>query len=164
MYCLIVIGMTGQGKSRFTKEYIKGRACHVFDVQNEYVDLSLNPGALRSRNITLNEKQFITECSRMRGRVCVFEEATGFFEGKTDRDLRRLVLSKRHSRNVYIFCFHSVSSVPPRLMQLCNFVVLFKTADEPYQVESKYPTLLPYYEKLKTLPLYSLLTIKMIPQ
>lgn len=164
MYCIINIGMTGQGKSRFIKQYIAGRACHVFDVQNEYNDLSLNTSSLRSRNVTLNEKQFIAECSKMKGRVCVFEEATGFFEGKTDRELRRLVLSKRHSRNVYIFCFHSISSVPPRLMQLCNFVVLFKTADEPYQVETKYPTLLPYFMKLKKLPLYSLLTIKMIPQ
>lgn len=164
MYCILAIGMTGQGKSGFVKKMIAGRACHVFDVQNEYSDLSLNFMAARSRNTSLNEKQFIKECLQRTNSVLVFEEATGFFEGRLQPEVRRIVLSKRHTKNVLIFCFHSISSVPPRLMQFTNIVVLFKTLDEPYQVENKFPTLLPYYNKLKTMPNHSNLIIKTIPQ
>lgn len=164
MYNIIVVGMTGQGKSHFTKEFIRERNCHVFDVQNEYHDLSLNPASNRSRHTAMNEMQFINECARRRQTVCVFEEATGFLEGKTSKELRRLVLSKRHTENVMIFCFHSLSSIPPRLMQLCNYVKLFKTVDEPYQVESKFPSLYPYYLQLRDMPHQSSLNIQMIPQ
>lgn len=164
MYCNIIAGMTGQGKSVWIKNKLAGNKCFVFDVQNEYTDLSNNPLASRSRNVSLDEKQFVSQCFQKKNTVCVFEEATGFFEGKLDKDVRRLVLSKRHTGNVFIFCFHSISAIPPRLMQLTNFVILFKTGDEPYQVEQKFPSLLPYYNKVKTLPPYTPLQIKMIPQ
>lgn len=164
MYCIIVVGMTGQGKSVFVKNFIKGRQCYVFDVQNEYLDLSPFPNATRARDTSLNEIAFVSNCSSRKNSVLVFEEATGFFEGKLDKQLRRIVLSKRHSKNVFIFCFHSISSVPPRLMQLTNFVVLFKTMDEPYQVSDKFPSLLQPYEQVKKMPMYQFLTIKTIPQ
>ncbi|HEX7904834.1 MAG TPA: hypothetical protein VF487_13240 [Chitinophagaceae bacterium] len=164
MYCILSVGMTGQGKSKFVKDYISGKRCYVFDVQNEYSDLAVNPIADRGRLITLDEKQFVLHCTGKKNTVCVFEEATGFFEGKLDKTVRRLVLSKRHSGNYFIFCFHSISSIPPRLMQLTNYVVLFKTGDEPYQVEQKFPSLLSHYMQLKKLPNHSSLTIQTIPQ
>lgn len=156
--------MTGQGKSQFVKEFIKDRACHVFDVQNEYKDLSLSPFSPRSRNISLNEKLFIKECLNKKNTVCVFEEATGFFEGRTAPEMRRVMIGKRHTGNIIILCFHSISSIPPRIMQFCNFCKLYKTNDEPYQVENKFPRLFPYYNKLLTMPNHSSLNIKLIPQ
>jgi hypothetical protein len=161
MYCFIVIGMTGQGKSHFTKSYIQDRKCYVFDVNNEY-ELPLQ--GERSKNISCDEKDFIKNCYLRKETICVFEEATGFFEGKTSKELRRLIVNKRHTKNVYVFLFHSISSVPPRLLQFANFVVLFKTGDEVYQVENKYPSLFPYYMKLKEMPHQTKLTIKTIPQ
>jgi DNA helicase HerA-like ATPase len=164
MYAILDIGMTGQGKSHFVKNYIAGRACFVFDVNNEYQDLNTNVNATRARHIAVDENLFIKQCHAKKNTICVFEEATGFFEGRTSKDLRRLIVNKRHTGNVYIFLFHSISSVPPRLMQFCNYVVLHKTGDEPYQVETKYPTLYPYYLKLRTMPHQSRLIIKTIPQ
>lgn len=165
MYLILVIGMTGQGKSHFTKEYIKPpRNCFVFDINNEYPDLSIDVNAPRAKQTFIDEKLFIKNCLRKRNTVCVFEEATGFFEGKTSDELRRLIVNKRHTGNVYILLFHSISSVPPRLMQFTNFVVLFKTGDEPYQVEKKFPSLYSYYMKLRTMPHQSKFTIKTIPQ
>lgn len=161
MYCIIDIGMTGQGKSHFAKSYIQDRKCYVFDVNNEY-DLPLH--GERSKNISCDEKDFIKNCYLKKETICVFEEATGFFEGKTSKELRRLIVNKRHTKNVYIFLFHSISSVPPRLLQFANFVVLFKTLDEDYQVLNKYPSLHEYYVKLKTLPHQSKFIIKTIPQ
>jgi len=164
MYCIILAGMTGQGKSMFIKKYIQGRACFVFDVQNEYQDLPVSDFAPRGRQIDLNENRFLSTVLRKRNTVCVFEEATGFLEGKTAKELRRAILSKRHSGNVLIFCFHSLSAIPPRIMQMTNYVVLYKTGDEAYQVENKFPSLYPYYLELKKKPNQSFLTIKMIPQ
>ena len=163
MNCIVIIGMTGQGKSEVVKKYIKGKNCLVFDVQNEY-NLSTDNSLSRSKDIDLDEKGFVEKVKGKKNTVCVFEEATGFYEGRLDRDMRRIILSKRHTGNVLMFCFHSISSVPPRLMQLTDFVILFKTVDEPYQVESKFPSLYSHYLKVKRLPKYSFITIKMIQQ
>jgi len=152
MYLITVIGGTGQGKSPFIHEYIKGRNCFVFDVQNEYGQRTKYPGQIalglsdniknnRSRLCELDETKFINICAAKRNTVCVFEEAMGFFEGRTAKPLRRLMLSKVHTQNVYIFVFHSISSVPPRLMQMTDYIVLFKTGDELHEVERKFPKL-----------------------
>lgn len=164
MYCILAVGMTGQGKSQFVKSYIKGRKCFVFDVQNEYLDLSLNPMADRARDCSMNEKKFIEACNKKKNTVCVFEEATGFFEGKTSAEMRRLILSKRHTGNVIILCFHSISAIPPRIVQFTNFVVLYKTNDEDYQVLNKYPSLYSHFMEVKKLPNHNSKTIKLIEQ
>lgn len=150
--------MTGQGKSFFVKNYIKNRKAYVFDVNNEYSLPSVE------KNISCDEKDFIKNCFSKKGTICVFEEATGFFEGRTGKDLRRLIVNKRHTKNIYIFVFHSISSVPPRLLQLTNYVILFKTGDEEYQVEKKYPSLLKYYLQLKKEKNQNKIIIKTIPQ
>lgn len=163
MYNILVIGMTGQGKSTFVKNYIAGRNCCVFDVQNEYVELSAtDKRATRYRNTTCNIKSFIADCKMRRNTVCVYEEATGFFQGAMAEDVRQQMISKRHTGNVNIFIFHSIASVPPRIMQLTNFVVLHKTGDEPYQVEKKYPSLFQAFLKLKDAPQYSYEIINII--
>lgn len=117
MFNILIIGMTGQGKSPFIHKYIENRKCFVFDVNDEYgfrtkykgqkaIGLSNNVNAPRARHIELDEKKFIFQCSHKRDTVCVFEEATGFFEGKTSEPLRRLMVGKMFSRNIYIFVFH----------------------------------------------------------
>lgn len=164
MNCIVIIGMTGEGKSEIVKSMIAGVPCFAFDVQDEYKDLSLNPADTRARHTELLEKKFVKQALQRINSVIVFEEATGFFEGRLLPEVRRLILSKRHKNNTLIFCFHSISAVPPRLMQMTNFVVLFKTGDELYQVKEKFPSLLSYFEQVKTLPKHGYLTIKMIPQ
>lgn len=163
MYNILVIGMTGEGKSTFVKNYINGRNCCVFDVQNEYLDLSAtDKNALRYRNTSCNIKSFIADVDRRRNTVCVYEEATGFFQGAMSESVRRQMISKRHTGNVNIFIFHSIASVPPRIMQLTNFVVLHKTGDEPYQVENKYPSVYGAYLRLVKAPKYSYEIINII--
>lgn len=164
MYSYIIIGMTGQGKSHFTKSFIKSRKCFVFDVNNEYPELSTDVNQERAKDITLDREAFINACANKRGTICVFEEATGFFSGKVSEKLTRLVIGKRHTQNVYVFLFHSINRVPPFFMELANFVVLFKTADQMHQVEKKYPSLLRHYLKVKKLPQYGKIIINQIEQ
>lgn len=175
MFNILVIGMTGQGKSPLIQSYIAGRKCFVFDVNNEYgyrtkykgqkpVGLSDNIFADRARQVDFNTKRFILNCLKKTDTVCVFEEATIFFKGNTFEELRHLMLSKLFNRNVNIFVFHAIRPVPPDIMSYVNYVVLFKTVDEDYQVKGKYPSLYPYYEQLKSMPRGSKIIIQTIEQ
>jgi hypothetical protein len=160
MHTILLIGMTGTGKSPFIRNYSEGRNLFVFDIQNEYGSRTKYPGQVpmnlsdnwtepRARHIQLDEKLFIQQCTRKQNTICVFEDATAFMEGKTDKDLRRLIVAKLFTRNVYIFVFHCIMAVPPRIMQLSDYVVLFQTNDEAYQVENKFPSIYPHYLQLK---------------
>lgn len=159
MKTILIIGMTGEGKSDFVKHFIQGRNCLVFDVQNEYgertkypdqipLNLPTNTMLPRSRYIGGNFKEFTKLVRTKRNTICVFEEATMFLQGKLGNDTVQLMINKMHTGNVYLFLFHSISSVPPRIMQLVDYVVLYRTNDEDYQVQKKYPRLYHYYIKL----------------
>lgn len=173
MYVITVIGGAKQGKTPFIKDYCKDSNILINDIQNEYGEKTKYPGQKpyglatdnslpRSRVIDLDVKAFISTCAKKRNTICVFEEATMFFQGMTGSDMRKLIFGKAHSGNVYILVFHSINSVPPRLMEGTDYVILFKTNDEEDTVESKYKRLLPYFKKLQTAKDGSHVKIKMI--
>ncbi len=179
MHALMIIGMTGQGKSDFVKSLVRGKKIHAFDINDEYYfpkinyDANGNPARTQfseadckymTRHTKCDEKLFISECSKLKDTYCVFEDATGFFSGKIPQDLKRLIVGKRFSKNTYLFLFHSIQDAPPGLVRLCNHVVLFKTNDEPHTVEKKYTKLLQPFLKLQSAPNHSKLIIKLIDQ
>lgn len=161
---IIIIGGTNQGKSYFAKEMLKDVRipCFVYDVQNCYGDSSTKTGDLvLNLPIGTTEKrcrwygepaEFIAHAIRRRNSVILVEEATVFFEGRTTELTKRLIIDKHHHKNTIIFMFHSISAVPPRIMQICDKVVLFKTGDEEKEVSRKYAKCLPHYMKLKSAP------------
>lgn len=162
----IVIGAPGEGKTPFCKAMIGGadtgrpeRGCLIFDINNEYgtrtkypgqvpFNLSINPRDVRSRYVGDDIDNFIRLALSKRNTVVVMEEATAFFEGKTGKATRRLIINRAHTGNVYMFLFHSINAVPPRLMEIANYVALFKTNDERDNVYRKYRRLGPYYNEL----------------
>lgn len=160
MVTIVVIGMTGEGKSEFVKKYIQNRNCCVMDLQNEYgpktkypnqvpLNLSDNTKDARCRYIGGDFDEFQKIVLQKKNTVCVFEEATIFLEGRTGKTMRRILTNKIFTQNVYILLFHSISAVPPRILQLTNYVVLYRTADELYQVERKYPSLLTAFNETR---------------
>lgn len=160
MHTILLIGTTGTGKSPFIWNYAQNKNLFVFDIQNEYgsrtkyagqepKNLSDNWMQNRSRHTQADYELFIKQCERKTNTICVFEDATAFLEGRINKEMRKLLVSKLFSRNIYILVFHSISAVPPRIVQLSDYVVLFPTNDEFYQVEKKYPSIFPYYLKLK---------------
>lgn len=153
-YVACIIGMRGQGKSTFIKNMIEGQPNYVFDFQQEYNEFNHAPH--------IDRDLFIKECMSYTDTFCIFEEATGFFSGRISADTDRMILSARHSNNRYIFCFHSITSVPPRIMNMLNFVVLFKTADEPSAVKRKYSRLYKPFLILQQKPRFSKLIIRVI--
>ncbi len=159
MYCFTIIGMTGQGKSEFVKNLIKGKKSHAFDVNNEYKGIST------TQDTQLDEHKFTSDCAnKLKNTYCVFEEATGFFNGRIPTDLRRLIIGKRHTGNTYLFLFHSIADAPPGIIRLSNYVVLFKTNDEEPEVRKRYGKLYQPFLKLQNAPLYSKIIIKLIDQ
>ena len=170
MNLYILIGAPGEGKTPFCKKMIGGagtgepeRRCFVFDINNEYgprskygtdkpFNLSTNANDFRSRYIGDDIEMFVMRAMRKTDTVVVMEEATAFFEGRTSKLTRRMIINRYHTRNVYLFLFHSINSVPPRIMEIANFVVLFKTNDETDTVYRKYSRLGPYFEDLQQYP------------
>ena len=160
---ILVIGMTGQGKSTVTKGLIAKRPHYIFDVNNEYAPHGFNCAELatgENGERFPDSKQFISDCFQLKNAVCVFEEATGFFKGRLSSEVDKLLVAKRHQQNDYIFVFHSIQSVPPQIYLLTNFVILMKTNDNPDVVKRKYPDLYQAFLKLKTAKQYSNVMIK----
>ena len=162
MVSILLIGMTGEGKSTFVRDYIKSRNVCLFDVQNEYTDLSTDEKSPRYRDCSCDVDHFVEMCSVRQNSVCVFEEATGFFSGKVAIEVNRLMISKRHSRNCYIFVFHSIGDVPPGIIRKMDYVVLYRTSDEPGHVRAKYERLYGSYLSLANKPKFSNEIIKLI--
>jgi hypothetical protein len=179
MYLYIVIGATGSGKSEWVKETVRDKRAFVFDVQNEYgsrtkyrgqkpLNFSDNLNAMQSRYVPKSPRlkddamKFMEMCRTKRNTIIVFEESTIFFEGRTDDLTRTLIVNKIHTGNVYVFIFHSIAAVPPRIMQMCNFVVLHKTLDEDTTVARKYNRLYMPYLDLQPQPMGSRVIIKLM--
>jgi hypothetical protein len=170
---ILVIGAPGQGKTPFVRTMIENNRCFVFDIQNEYGDrtkykdqkkvlLSNNVNAERARYTGINMDEFVNLCSKKRDTICVFEEATAFFQGRTKDRTTRHLINRYHTGNVSIFLFHSINSVPPRLMEMANFVVLFKTLDEIDTVYRKYNRLAMAFQDLEESPDGTFKIIKLI--
>lgn len=179
MYAFTIIGMTGQGKSDFVKNLIKGKKSYIFDINNEYyyprinqdtkgasarIQFSESEAKLIGRHTELDDRKFINECMAKTETFCVFEDATGFFEGKVPKILKRMIAGKRHTKNNYIFLFHSIQDCPPALIRLSNYVVLFKTNDEFNKIEDRYEKLVQPFLKLRNAPNYSKIIVKLIDQ
>lgn len=170
MNLYIVIGAPGEGKTPFCKAMIGGAdtgkpeaRCLVFDINNEYgnrtkyagqkaFNLPINTREMRSRYVGDDIETFLKIAMSKQNTIVVMEEATAFFEGRTSKLTRRMIINRYHTGNVYLFLFHSINSVPPRIMEVANYVVLFKTNDEHDTVYRKFSRLGPSFDALQDSP------------
>lgn len=140
---IIVVGATGSGKSTFVKRLIAPvdvDRLHVYDVNREYFPDEPLPDI----------DDFLLSVSGVTESILIFEEATVFFSNRgSNKMMRKLLVGKRHSRNVVILLFHSVRAIPFYIFDLCNFVVLFHTNDEENIVREKFELLLPAFNEVK---------------
>jgi Cdc6-like AAA superfamily ATPase len=152
----LIIGHTGQGKTTQAKYILKNTAKkeYIFDVNNEY------EGYNRETNGDFNT--FLSNCFNLTDSNCVFEEATGYLTGRTGALMKKLIINKRHTRNNYIFLFHSIADVPPFIFRLSNFIILLKTGDEREIVKGKFIKLYKPFLELQSMPKYSKKIIKTI--
>ena len=131
---------------------------YVYDVRNEYGDsyrtningkdvwvpgpaLPANrPELARSRyaGVKMSPKYFLEVVGAKSCTNVIFEEATTYLKGNTSEDLRDIINGRFHSGNNLIFVFHSLRTIPPDIMSMLNWVVLFNTNDNEQLVRSKY--------------------------
>lgn len=157
MKVILIIAQTGQGKSTLCKHFILEKNCAVFDVNNEY---GLEPysknnnGKIPKRFMYYGDhERYITICGGLQNSVCIFEEATGFLGFNTEKNMRALLVNKRHTNNYYILIFHDINSVPKFILGQANIIILFKTGDSITDVIKKGKrNLREAFEKVKTLP------------
>lgn len=184
MYLFLLIGHTGQGKTTFlNKELLKNNAAknplntiknvysltaeskkqYIFDVNNEYIlptDINTQ-NFMRHTECDINI--FIENCKKIRGYNVVIEDATGFLRGRQSATFARLLTGKIHTQNNYIILFHSINRVPPELMEMANFVILFKTVDGVDNLKKfKNENLTNAYLRLQKMPQYSKEIISLI--
>jgi SpoVK/Ycf46/Vps4 family AAA+-type ATPase len=155
MKSILIIGMTGTGKTTEVKNVLKKfpeRKKYIYDVNNEYSDSDLP---------TLVE--FLEKAKQVRDSIIVFEEATIFFSNRgRSEQVIDLLVRKRHTNNIIVFVFHSIRSVPTYIFEMSDHVYLKRTNDtaarvkksfdsdkllEVFEVVEKNSKLDPYYTK-----------------
>lgn len=140
MISFCIVGKRKSGKTTFVKEYLKRHLSkqkkYIFDIQNDYFDI---PNAV---NITTGDKeQFLNLVEYVKNSVIVFEEATAFLSTQSNEmRLRKILVSSSpsHNNNIIFFCFHSLRFLPPYLIDLVDYFVIYKTNDLPQKVRAKF--------------------------
>lgn len=139
MNLILLAGHTGQGKTTWVNRFLSGKRQYIFDVNNEYTTLptdeTISP---KMRAKTLDVNRFLIISEKLRNYNIVFEDATGFFRGKQNKNLMQQIVSKRHTGNNFVILFHSINRIPPELMEMSNYLILFKTNDNPDIIDKKF--------------------------
>lgn len=161
---ILIIGMSGQGKSTYVKKQIGMHPQLVYDVQNEYNHLpfDVSKSIARVSPLTMGFKDFAALVEKTRKKIIVFEEATVFLKGQVGQKVRGIMVGARHTRNNIFMIFHSIQTVPPDVFLITDIVVLFKTNDNPDIVRKKYPVLMDSFSALQRAPKFSHKIIKLI--
>jgi len=127
---LIIVGYQGAGKTLLTKQLIKNihpERLRIMDVNNEY--------GVGRPDFEVFTNQMINETEK----VFIVEDATVIFSHRGyNRELVESVISKRHTKNVYVFLFHSLRVVPRDVFEYSDELWLLKTADTDDTLNSKY--------------------------
>lgn len=136
MIATIIVGNTGRGKSTASRKLLTAALKEemevlVYDPNNDYSDVYKKPFE--------SKKEFLEKASKKTHSFILFEEATMFFSNKgSEEKLLDLLVRKRHTGNKIVLVFHSLRSVPTYILELCNYMVLYKTADRPSYTLAKF--------------------------
>lgn len=129
----LVIGSTGMGKTSFMKKallQVHRETIFLHDVNAEY-------GEIYDKPFLPSFDLFAEQAKLKKHMVIVYEEATVFLSNHgSNRDLKEVLVGKRHNHNTIFLIFHSLRAVPKYLFDLCNYVVLHKTNDALSVVEA----------------------------
>jgi len=155
---IIIVGGTGQGKSTLIRNILKkgNPNCIINDIQRtDYPFLPEHKAGEpqpRERCLNAAPEYFKKLAANRKKSIIVFEEATGYLMGGTCETMRKILTDKRHYENCIIYVFHSVSTIPPTLLDLVNYMYIFKTADAPSRVKRKYEPIFEVWQQIKEKP------------
>jgi hypothetical protein len=146
---MLVIGQRRTGKSTKIKKIIStiNAPKYIYDVRNEYYTGGFN--------MTMDE--FLQIVQNVKESVIVFEEATIFFRGTTNKIMRDILTGCSHNKNFIILAFHSFRAVPVDILELVDYIAYGKTKDRASLIYEKYkddPSFLEMFEDSQKLEKY----------
>ncbi len=140
MIAEVTAGFTGVGKTTHVNKQIEntGLQPFIFDPNREYID---KWGAECCFVGTV--KDFLAKAKKQENKVIVIEEATIFFKQQgISEDAMSLNVLKRHMGKPYgcyiIWNFHSLRKIPIDILDLVNYLTIFKTNDTEDRVRKKF--------------------------
>lgn len=145
----LVIGQRRTGKSTKVKELIGqfNTNKYIYDVRNEYYKEGFNMGI----------DEFIEFVRDVKNSVIVFEEATIFFRGRSNKDMMDILTGASHNRNAIFLVFHSFRAIPIDILELVDYIVFGKTKDRKTLIYDKYkddPVMLNMFDLSENLEKY----------
>ena len=133
----ILIGRRKTGKTTLSKKLLAARQKNmpvmIYDINKEYQ--TEYPKKFVDFEVFLEQ---ITDES-VKNTYILVEEATIFFDTSSRfEEMKNLLVRARHTGNVIQLNFHSWLSVPKNIINLCDYVVVFKTNDTEKTLLAKY--------------------------
>jgi AAA+ ATPase superfamily predicted ATPase len=146
---MLVIGQRRSGKSTKIKKIIStvNSPKYIYDVRNEYYSTGFN----------MSMDDFLEIVQNVKESVIVFEEATIFFKGTTNKAMRDILTGCSHNKNFILLAFHSFRAVPVDILELVDYIAYGKTKDRVSLIYEKYkddPTFIEMFEDSQKLEKY----------
>jgi len=143
---ILIVGSPDRGKSFLLKSILKdfsARHNFMYDINREHTEF---PNQIKNhfkgfpsipQFLELMTKENEDGTAYVSSSNIVFEEASAFFHPSGGLDLKtRNILSRRfHTQNLNIFLFHSMGMIPQNILVFADFTFLFRTEDNPDDVE-----------------------------
>lgn len=137
MKAILLVGEQGRGKTTEAKEIINkfgNKDLFVYDINGDYKTFPKN----KIKGLPSME-QFLEICENVKNAVIVFEESTIFFGNNSRRDtIINLLVRNFHTKNVIVFLFHSVRSIPVNIMDFVQFIKIYHTNDRYTLIANKF--------------------------
>ena len=135
-YLIVICGGTGEGKTTYARELIKGNKHYAVDYGNDF------EGFDRFTDVHEMDKfleKFEPKKEKIKESIVIIDEATICFNNHRYSDeLNAILVRKRHSKNTYVLLFHSLRQIPQFIKDFIDYVVLFKTNDN-YTIVKNFP-------------------------
>lgn len=137
MKAIVLVGEQGRGKSTEAMNIIRNFAnkdLYVYDINGDYGKFKNNKiKGLPSMEV------FLEIAQQVKNSVIVYEEATIFFgnKGRSESIVNQLVRNF-HTKNVIVFLFHSVRSIPVEIMDFVQFIKFYHTNDRYTLIANKF--------------------------
>jgi len=135
-FALINVGRTGTGKTTVSKKLINslpsGNNLIIYDINREYTEYYKHPF---EPDINI----FMTDIKNVTNSFILIEEASIFFQNReTNKELKEMLVLKRHNNNIIVLNFHSFAMIPDYLFHLVNYITIMKTNDSEKKVKTKF--------------------------
>lgn len=156
---ILIAGKKKSGKSNLIsaiyKQVGENRPAYIYDKNNEY---KWKFGIENAYKRALDDELFIDTVTNLKNSFIVYEEASTYLSGmsrssKEAKKIKNLITRSRHSNNILVLAFTSLSDIPPFVYSDSDYIALYKTNDFASALDSKFrknEDFMNHYESVKS--------------